>query len=268
MATAGWGAAGCTNGSLQGIYDGQLSNAAFQNVLQSLRTAPPPAAVTGLSANPNSLSGSLPGLGRYYFDGAGNIVGVIAASGTTPAFNVAIGKYTVNVDCSARVTLTSGAAYDLFLGERGRQAVFVRTDAGGGGNLGTLRRGGSCVSLNYPNSFSYAVHGSTRQTDDAGVASFAPYSVIGSLSVTGNGQFALSQSLYNSGGIQRSTASGTYTVGTDCSLTLKFSTTPGANSTNFVAPTSFRALMVDSGNGLLAIQPDSGTLVTGSLIAQ
>jgi len=56
--------------------------------------------------------------------------------------------------------------------------------------------------------------------------------------------------------------------GKDCSLALRFSTTPGANSANFVAPTSFRALMVDSGSGLLAIQPDSGTIVTGSLVAQ
>src|SRR5439155_20186166 len=118
--------------------------------------------------------------------------------------------------------------YDLFLGERGKQAVFVRTDAAGGGNVGTLRRGGSCVSLSYPNSFSFAVHGSSKQTDDAGVSSYTPYSVIGSLSVTGNGQFTLNQSLYNSDGIQRSTASGTYTVGIDCGLTLRFSTTPGA----------------------------------------
>jgi hypothetical protein len=51
-------------------------------------------------------------------------------------------------------------------------------------------------------------------------------------------------------------------------VSLKFSTTAGANSSNFVAPSSLRVLMVNSSSGLLALQPDSNTTLTGTLSAQ
>jgi len=52
---------------------------------------------------------------------------------------------------------------------------------------------------------------------------------VGILNLTGNtGQFSLTETLYKSSGVVRSTAAGTYTVGADCSLSFKFSTTAGA----------------------------------------
>jgi hypothetical protein len=57
-------------------------------------------------------------------------------------------------------------------------------------------------------------------------------------------------------------------VGQDCSLSLKFATAPGASSTNFTAPVSFRILMVDSMMGQLSVQPDATTTLTGSFTAQ
>jgi hypothetical protein len=261
---------GCVNAQLLGLYNAEVLNTNTQNLLQSANAAVTTAAsettaAAGFAANDNSLNGNIPALGRYYFDANGNIIGL--STGRTQ-FNISVGKYTVNSDCSGRVTLSSGAAYDFVVSNGGRTVTYLRTDASGGGNVGVLQRAGTCLSLNYPNGFTYAVAGGSKQTDSTGASTFAPYSVVGVLNVNGNGSFNLSQSTYKTGGVVRSTASGTYTVGADCSVTLKFSTTAGANSSNFAAPSSFRVLMVNSSSGMLAIQPDSGTTLTGTLSAQ
>ncbi|HJZ97437.1 MAG TPA: hypothetical protein VKE70_13095 [Candidatus Solibacter sp.] len=274
-ATLSAAASGCVTGQLLGLYNAELLNANTQSLMQdanaAVAAAATPAASTttpkaaGLAANDSSLTGNTPALGRYYFDAAGNIVGLSTGK---VQFNIAVGKYTVNTDCTGRITLSSGAAYDFVVSNGGRDLTYVRTDADGGGNIGVLRRGGSCLSLNYPNGFTFAVAGGSKQTDSTGATLFAPYSVIGVINVDGKGQFNLSESIYKTGGVVRSTASGTYTVGADCSVSLKFSTAAGANSSNFVAPSSFRALMVNSATGLLAIQPDANTTLTGTLSAQ
>jgi hypothetical protein len=270
-APAGWGAgSGCVNGQLLGIYDAQLSNINTQNIIASLAASTPSANATatkaaGIAGNDNSLSGNVPAMGRYYLDGAGNIIGL--STGRT-AFNLAVGKYTVNTDCTGRITLGSGATYDFVLANGGRELTFLRTDADGGGNVGVARRAGSCVALNYPNGFTFSVGGGSQQQDSSGAAALAPYSAVGIINVNGNGNFTMSESVYKNGGVTRSTAIGTYTVGTDCSVSLKFSTTAGANSSNFVAPSSLRVLMVNSSSGLLALQPDSNTTLTGTLSAQ
>jgi len=248
-----------------------MLNANTQSLLQSANTPPTPAASTtsnkapGFAANDNSLSGNTPALGRYYFDANGNIIGL--STGKVQV-NLAVGKYTVNTDCTGRITLSSGAAYDFVVSNGGKTVTYLRTDADGGGNVGLLQRAGSCVSLNYPNGFTFAVAGGSKQTDSTGASAFAPYSIVGVLNVNGNGSFNITQSTYKSGGVVRSTAQGTYTVGADCSVALKFSTTAGANSSNFVAPSAFRVLMVSSSTGQLAIQPDSSTTLTGTLSAQ
>ena len=267
-------ASGCTTTHLQGIYNVEINNASFQSVLQALQaanstaTASQAAPLSGFGDNPASLSGTLPGLGRYYFDGAGNIIGITPAKGSAPAVNVAVGKYTINNDCSAKVSLASGAAYDVFLASGGKQALYLRTDTGGAGNVGILRRGGSCVNLNYPGSYTFEFGGGAKQTDKAGVTGFAPYSAVGTVVTNGAGGFNFAQSLYTADGVQRSTSSGTYSVGADCSLSLKFSTAAGASSSGFVVPASFRVLMVDATTGLLSVQPDTNTTLTGTLIAQ
>src|SRR5690349_5001934 len=91
-----WSAnSGCVTGQLLGIYDAQFSNVNTQSILRSLHATPAPASTAapspkvGFAGNDNSLSGNLPALGRYYFDGAGNIIGVSTGK---IAFNMALGK--------------------------------------------------------------------------------------------------------------------------------------------------------------------------------
>lgn len=264
-------ASGCTTAQLTGVYNAQATNIALQSVLKGLPTLPPTtttATVIGFTSNPNSLSGSLPGLGRYYLDGTGNVVGLTVATSTVPAVNTTIGKYSVNVDCSGSVTLTSGAAYDVYLSGNGSTLQYVRTDSSAGGEIGVLRRASSCVNLNYPSGYTFEFEGSRNQTATSGTTAQGPYSAIGSLSLNGSGVFTMSQSLYNASGVQRSTSSGSYTVGNDCSVTLSFSSATGASSTGFVAPVSFRILMTDATGGLLSTQPDANTTLTGAVTAQ
>src|SRR5437899_7284487 len=107
-------ASGCNTGQLFGTYNVEVGSIGFQGAI----TLPPTtttAAVIGFANNPNSLSGKIAGLGRYYFDGTGNIIGVTAASSTSPAVTLNVGTFSVNTDCSASVKFTSGAAYDLYL---------------------------------------------------------------------------------------------------------------------------------------------------------
>lgn len=78
----------------------------------------------------------------------------------------------------------------------------------------------------------------------------------------------MTQSIFSGSSVQRTTSTGTYTVGQDCSLSLKFSTQIGANSNNFTAPTSFRVLMVDSTTGQLSLQTDPSTTLSGLFTAQ
>jgi hypothetical protein len=255
-------ASGCNTGQLFGTYNVAVGSIGFQGAI----TLPPTtttAPVIGFANNPNSLTGKISGLGRYYFDGTGNIVGVTAASSTSPAVTLNVGTYSVNTDCSASAKFTSGAAYDLYLANNGQQASYVRTDALGGSEFGTLRRAGACVNLN--GSYTFQAGGVSTQSPTSGPTGEYAYSAAGTLTLDGIGNFNLAQSLVTSAGAQKSTASGTYTVGGDCSVTLKFNS---SGTSSFVIPASFKLLMTDSSSGAVAVQPDSTNTVTGTAIAQ
>jgi len=103
--------------------------------------------------------------------------------------------------------------------------------------------------------------------------------MVGTVRLDGNGNFTMTQSVFSTSNsssnssstpsLQRATATGTYTIGQDCSLVLKFATSTGSNSSNFTAPTSFRVQMVDSSTGQLSIQTDANTsILTGIFTAQ
>src|SRR5437899_2791529 len=103
---------GCTNGFLMGNYDAQVSNMNLQNVLQAVNstgttvtpaTTPTTPIIVGFGSNPRSLSGTMPGTSRFFFDGNGTIVGQTAAS-NGGTLTTAVGTYNVNVDCTATIS--------------------------------------------------------------------------------------------------------------------------------------------------------------------
>jgi hypothetical protein len=246
---------GCSTASLRGIFDAQVSNLGLQTFLQSLNTAATAGTpVAGLSANANSLIGSQTGLGRYHFDGTGNIVGV---SGGSRPLSVAVGKYTVNSDCTAKVTMSSGATFDAVIVQGGKSILYVRTDAAGGGNMGSLVHSGSCGNLVPGASYGFSFSGANSPDGK----SFSPYSAIGAITLLNGNGFNLTETVYTSAGVQRGTATGTYSAGVDCTLNLKF-------SPSTTAPVSVSGLMVDSTMGLFVLQPDKTTTLAGTLVAQ
>jgi hypothetical protein len=72
--------------------------------------------------------------------------------------------------------------------------------------------------------------------------------------------------------LQRITGAGTYTVGSDCSIKLTFTSGSPAGGTtdltSFLAPLAFRGLLVDPNGGVLSLQPTSSSVLTGQFAAQ
>jgi hypothetical protein len=92
----------------------------------------------------------------------------------------------------------------------------------------------------------------------------------------------LKQWTYTGGRVQVATATGTYTVGSDCNLSLTFDSTTsssgGSTGASFQAPSSFRATLnttptttgarTEAGRGALIIQPLNVSTVVGRFVSQ
>ncbi|MEO8592674.1 MAG: hypothetical protein ABI759_05100 [Candidatus Solibacter sp.] len=78
----------------------------------------------------------------------------------------------------------------------------------------------------------------------------------------------MTHTAFNNSQVQRATSRGTYTVGQDCSMTLKFDTSAAGANSSFTAPTALRVQMVDSQMGQLSITTDQNNTLTGTFIAQ
>jgi hypothetical protein len=281
----GFAGSGCNNGYLLGNYNAVVSSLNLQNVLQAVNgtgTTVTPAGtpatptVIGFGSNPRSLSGSLPGASRFYFDGNGTIVGASPGATNGATFASAVGSYSVNLDCTASISLMSGASFDAVIAEGGSRVLFIETDSTGTGTVGTLQKGSSCVSLSYPQSYGFSFSGATQapaSTTGTGgtttaAAAFMPYSVVGVIATDGNGNFALSQTTTSNGAVSRSKGGGTYSVGADCSIKLSFNPNSPSTTANFKAPAAVMGLTTDATGGVLVLQPDQNTTLTGLFIVQ
>src|SRR5580704_13199127 len=123
---------GCGNTYLQGTYSAQITSANYQALLSALNTSTtgtgssgttttggtgstgtgtatttPNGPQGGFGNNPNSITGAIAGLGSFYFDGNGNILGWNATTSTYAP----LGTYTVNDDCTATMKLTAGQTF-------------------------------------------------------------------------------------------------------------------------------------------------------------
>jgi len=284
-----FGITGCTNGNLMGTYNAQISSANISNVLHTVNITSGTGTTTGTTGtttgtinatftnqggfgnNPNSLSGKIPGLGRYIFDGNGSIVGMTAGgSGLT-----AIGKYTVNSDCTATMSLNTGETFNAVIGSDGTRILFIESDANGGGAVGEFDLStNACVAGGGPRNFAFSFFGAMPVTPPTTAApgtltTFQTTSAIGTLTLDGTGGFSLSEWTYSSGSVKPVSATGTYTVGNACNLQLTI-TQPSSGTTGTTLPMSFQGLLVSGSSGLLVLQPDSTAtdVITGQLIGQ
>ena len=272
---------GCNNGCLLGTYNAEVTSLNLQNVLQAVnntdRTTSPTTtpAVVGFGSNPRSLSGTTPGASRLYFDGNGTIVGATALS--TGTMSVAAGTYSVNLDCTATISLATGSSFDAIIAGGGRQVLFVETDSTGTGSTGILERASSCVSLSYPQSFGFSCSGAlqaaasttgTGGTTTTAAAQFMPFSLLGTISTDGNGNFTYTQTAVTNGAVSRAKAGGTYSVGADCSVKLSFSANSPGTTANFKSPGTLSGLTTDSTGGVPVLQTDPNTAYTGWFVVQ
>ena len=136
-----------------------------------------------------------------------------------------------------------------------------------------------CLSTNVVQTFGFSFFGAQTSTSGSGASatnSFQPSSGIGTITLDGQGGFALTQWAYTNGATRKITSSGAYAIGSDCSLKLTFAQTTGTTSggtTGAVsAPSMFRGLLVGGANGALngvvVEQVDANTIGMGDLITQ
>jgi hypothetical protein len=208
-------------------------------------------------------SNFFPTLGRFYFDGSGNIVGVSPGN-----LNTVIGSYSINADCTASMKLVSGQTFDLVVAQTGSHALFLESDSGGAGAVGSLDRSATaCIDPGSQQSFAFSYFGAQVTSASA----FVPSGAVGTLSLDGQGGFVLNEWVYANGSVQRAAVGGTYSIGGDCALVLTFAPS-GAATTGAVAslPASLRGQFVSGSTGLIIVQTDQNPadMVPGTFIAQ
>jgi hypothetical protein len=308
---------GCTNTYLSGTYNSQITTLALGNAISAINA---PAGTTGstgatgaivasgatavsggLGGNPSSINGYVPGLGRFYFDGNGNVMGLAANSTANAPIFAPAGIYAVASNCTAAITMNSGQHYNAVIVDQGNQALFVQSDANGNGAAGVMQRStNSCGVSQYPQNFGFQfsgalpaasseTSGSTGSTDSTGVTgstgatgvtgttgpvTLTPFSAVGILSLDGNGNFNVAEYQYAATGTQTLNFSGTYTVDANCSLNLSLTKPAAGVSGTITPPAAFAGLIgtnATSGTtstGLVIVQPVNGQVIPGIVISQ
>ncbi len=248
---AAFAISGCSNASLRGTFDVQITNLGLQNFVQSLdqSTATAP---SGLTANDNSLIGNQAASGRFLFNGNGSIVGAATVPKGAHSFNTPIGSYKINTDCSGMVTIGS-AKYDIVVTKPGKSALFLETDSAGAGTLGTLMRSGACTKV-VPGS-SYVVSFSSVTTSGT---IYTPYSELDTVTLLGNNVANIASTVYENGKVTQSANTASYSIGADCTLSVKVN---GGGT--------YSGVISNNGAGSLTYTPDQKTsAASGTLEAQ
>jgi hypothetical protein len=247
---------GCTNANLIGTYTEEVANANMLNLLNSLNTSTGTSTGGGSSTSTFVNSPFIPGSSspptQFYLDGQGNIVAQDStAAGTT------VGSYSVNTDCSASISLVNGNSFNAVLVAGGASVLYIQNNAGSGGAIGTLRRyTGTCLA-DVPQSLGFSFFGAQRVSTTSGstgtgstsapAVTLYPVSAVGQLQLDGQGGFTMREWVYQYGKTTTTALSGTYTVGSDCGLSLTFA--PSANgrtATVITAPLTFKGGLVNA----------------------
>jgi len=202
-------------------------------------------------------------VGRLTLNDSGNLTGISSASFTGLILgNGVTGKYEAHDDCSVAWTLqdTSGS-FQHFAGTMsadGRRVAFRQTDPGGPEG-GTLRRTmDGCSASSLAGTFSATASGTTIDVNtaiDSGSVSFRGV-------VIADGAHNL---LFVPGPDDQAVLAGSYDVQPDCFVGLVLELPAGGNKTTKM---HFRAIVVDNGREVLAMQTDPGTAVEFRLIAK
>lgn len=220
---------------------------------------------TGTGAGGNGGTGTTGGTGSG--SGTGTTGGTGTGSGTTGSSGGA-GSHDTTGASGNGGTGTTGTGTGATGSGTGTTGTGTGATGGNGGSgTGTGATGGTGT-------------GTTGTGTTANAVSFAPYGAVGELQLNGNGGFMMKEWIFQNGANTPVTASGSYTVGTDCSLSLSFAApnlTSGATTgalgsgtkiAPVTAPVTFRGALVNSNTGVIIIQPNSFSTITGEFVAQ
>jgi uncharacterized protein (TIGR03437 family) len=208
-----------------------------------------------------SFAGSFQGIGLVTFDG----VNAITLTGTANT-NLALGKpfqysgtYTVPSNCLGTVTLTTGstATFTLAVWSSGSQYDITGSDStyvysgSGSSNLPT-----SCATASISGEYSYDAAGFTL----SGTAQTASADEAGVLQFDGQGNVTMANYTITSSGTTPTalTATGTYTVGSNCVASATLTDSAGkSNALNMV-------ITGDFGQNFLLLEANSGYVRSGA----
>lgn len=217
-----------------------------------------------LAPLPPLLQGSFAAVGTTVYDGRGKVT-ISARSASFNGFIQAVppetGSYTVSSDCIVTASYPSGVTTRNVLIDGGRAMYAIQTNTGtviGGmshrigseddqDRRGTLR----CTREGLAGNYGFLAEGMAGPPT-LPIPAAVPLVGNGTVVLERDGSFKL-VALRSAGGVldpQALTLPGTFTVGSDCGVTMKFDI--GFN---------FKAIVVDEGQEILFVETDPGTTV-------
>lgn len=224
-------AATCSNASISGVYG-------------------------AISSGLNGSSQPAAGITQITADGNGNVTGtqIKSIDGTIVTYNVT-GTYQIRSNCTGTATWTnqdSETEHDnIYLNNGNKGAFLIQTDAvhvqaGSAVAQGTV----TCTNAAVKHSYSMEFTGFTSSGQSA---------MAGELTFNGTGSIAGTATLSLDGTIENALhVTGTYSIGSNCMGTAQI-TPKGLPTINLAL------IVVSSGKEMLAVETDSGTIVSGTL---
>jgi hypothetical protein len=219
--------ASCTNASFKGVYG--ILSAGLTN-----------------SGEPKTS------IGQFTTDGDGNLMGWSTQS-TDGAFTTFsfTGSYSVAKNCTGTVTLSNGYTANLVLDNGNKGAYMIQTNSGYTQSSIAVAEGtATCTDAGVKHTFAVNANGN--------VLGIGEVVYVGQLTLNGSGNITgtLSTSLNGAITSNEPITTGTYSIDSNCigtaSITLE-------NSTMM----NFDLIVVDGGKELMALESDSGTVVSG-----
>lgn len=196
-------------------------------------------------------------VGQFNADGNGHLSG-----SWTSSLNGAIssgaftGTYSVTKDCTGSLTLSdedlSPADFNLVFDKGAQQFEMIQTDAGTAQPGFGVAEGSSTCSMSGTKK--------VMATNLVGLLFPAPAqveSIVGQLTLDGNGGITGNETFSVGGTISSLTVTGTYSVSSDCTGTVQI--TPAG-----LGVSNFNIVFVGSGREILLIETDPSTLIAGT----
>jgi hypothetical protein len=226
-------AATCSNASLNGVY-GIISS---------------------------GLNGSLQpatSVNRVSLDGAGNATGSATKSidGTIVTYTFT-GTYQIAKNCTGTATWTNqdGATEhdNIYLNNGNKGGFLIQTDANHvQSSVGVSQGTAKCTNAGVKHAYSLQLTGT--------VISVGQIAVGGQISLDGKGSVSGTATLSLNGTIENSlTVTGTYSINSDCTGTAQI--TPQG-----LSPINLSLLVVNADKEIMAIETDTNTIVSGTLV--